>query len=468
MFKSKYLLAALMAAVVINVPVMAKTVTLADLQDLPKATSPVIDPAKAYSNNHWAYKTLENITKKYGLAMGDPKEKLDGTKPLTRKDAAIILVNLVGKIEQDKIDMSEAEKAQVAILKQELKAEINELVGRVATLETTVDTLKGSVSNLEESNSHNFKYDFGKDFKIGGDLQAQYIGKIKKGDQDYPTNFGIPYTEIFVTGKPTPKTEYMVNISPTNFFDTTTNGILYDAFIASHHIPNHTVYLGQTQVPIGQEGPQSILTKETIDKSQFARLISDRYDLGLKVVGNYDFIDYYLGAYNGTGMNKRDSNRGLSLASWVNVKPLYKVPQYGKLELSGGYYNGKTNITDDDDVSQDKPEDVFGFAASYKYKKYGIRGEYSKLAAKLGETRTKSTGWYALNTYNLTPKLQLVAKYDRFDPDTYLRKNSAVEYTLGTNYSLTDNVMFRANYVLVDTQGSKNDQRFGIMTQYMF
>ena len=42
----------------------------------------------------------------------------------------------------------------------------------------------------------------------------------------------------------------------------------------------------------------------------------------------------------------------------------------------------------------------------------------------------KASGWYIHNSYNLTDKIQLVARFDQFDPDRTIGK-LRTEYTLG-------------------------------------
>jgi len=457
--KYSIILSLLIYSSLLNAQSDAKILSMQDLEDLPSAEYKKSDPSKAFDSRHWAYKTLENISKKYGLMYGKPGEKFDANKPLTRNEAAVLLVNLVGKIEQDKIQITDIEKGKIEILRQELDQEMQALIGRVSNLETSVETLKGTVSNLEESDKRNWKYDFGENLKINGDLQLQYTGNIKKDSQNYPSNFSVPYSEVYISGKLNKNLDFLVNISPTNFFDNSSlNGVLYDAYVSTNIIPHHTIMLGQTQVPIGQEGPQSILTKETIDKSQFARNYADTYDLGVKIVGNWEPIDYYLGAYNGNGMNKTDTNNALSWASWVNVRPFYKVKPLKSFEIGSGYYAGNTG---------DFARDIFGFYGSYKLGNYGIRGEFSRINGYEIQDQI-AQGWSILNTYNLSKKLQLVAKFDTFDPDRAVEENTVQEYTLGGNYLLNDYLMFRLNMIYVNNKQGPDAQRIGIMTQCMF
>ena len=454
----KILITALLLGTAFNLPAFAGSSTLQEIQDLPSGNATVADPAKAFDKDHWAYKSLKNISEKYGLLVGKPDEKFDGSKPLTRNEAAVILVNLTGKIEESNAALTESEKTQLDILRQELKSETQKLTGRVAALETSVDSLKGSVSKLEETDKKQWQYGFGEKFKINGIFQAKYAGNIRKGADNYPSNFSIPLSEFDFSGQFYPHINYSVGLRGDRAFTSSAKGLLGDAFVSTDLIPHHTIYLGQTRVPIGYEGTLSATVLETLDRSQISRKFSDTRDLGIKAAGNWNFVDYSIGTYNGNGQNSADTNNDLTVASWLVLKPLYKYPQLGKLEVGGGYEIGKNSVSN---------QNISSFYTGYKYKKYGIRGEY---AFSNGYTTAdqKANGWYIHNSYDLTKKLQLIARYDQFDPNTKTAKDLISEYVLGSSYLLADNVKLQLNLVYVNNQAGRNSERAGILTQYKF
>ena len=455
--KRRLLTVSLMLTMV-SLPGYAKTITLQELQDL-KYSNTQVSAGKSFNNNHWAYKSLENITKKYGLLVGKPGEQFDGNKPLTRNEAAVILVNLTGRIEQDKVELTEAEKTQVDILRQELGGEIQTLAGRVATLEESVDTLKGSVANLEESDKNSWQHSFGENFKINGTFQARYSGVTRKGSTVYPSNFRIPLAEFALSGKLHPHINYVIGLKPERTFTSSSKGLLGDAYVVTDILPHHNIYLGQTRVPIGIEGTVSSSALDTIERAQIARNFSDIRDLGVKAAGNWSFIDYSAGFYNGDGQNTNDGDNNLSVATWAVVKPLYKLPQLGKLELGGGYNTGRKTTYD---------FDVLSAYAGYKYKKYAIRGELAS-ASGYNLASRKADGWYVHNTYDLTKKIQLVARLDQFDPNSKIAKDDIYEYTLGSNYYLSgQNLKMQLNLVHIDNKSGQDSQRIGVQTQYKF
>jgi len=454
----------------------AKTVTLDELKHSQAGYVPVVSTnASRMSSNYWAYKSLEGITRKYGLLVGDAGEKFDASKPITRSEAAVILVNVIAKVEQDRINISESEKTQLSILRNELSSEIDALTGRVAALETSVGSMQKSVDNLQTANSKVFKGGFGEDFKLNGSLQFRYNGNVRKGldSATYPSNFSIPIADLRFSGKAAPHINYLAQLNPQRTWGgssslTTSGGLLGDVYASTDIIKNHTIYLGQTRIPIGMEGVNSPLTLTTIDKAQIARNFSDYRDVGIKVAGAYPFMDYYLGLYNGAGQNYKDLNNNVGFGGWVTTKPLYKTPKYGSLELGGGYYRQQYGNTTNPTLSTEYNAQTVSAGLGYKYKKVGLKSEWAYKHG-YGSRDVRAKGMFAMGTYDLTKKLQLVAKYDVFDPNTYIASNTNTEYTLGTNYFFSgQNLKLQFFGQSVNNKSGKDSKRVMVLTQYMF
>lgn len=463
MIRGKVLAVSLIAASVLGLPAFAETTKVDDLKNTTTREVPAVNK-NDYSQKDWVYKSLNNLGKKYGLVFGNINDKSSASKPLTRNEAAVLLVNLVGKIEQDKVTLSESEKERIEVLKEELGSELEKLTQKVNDIDTSVKTLEGRVSSVEKSDSKNFKASIGKDWGLGGDIVLKYNGNLRKGADDYSSNFELWDTDLSMWGNLAPHVDYNVGVT----LNTPLKGDgspVYDAFIKSDIIPKHNIYAGQMIVPIGQEGTQSSVALDTIDKAQIARNIGSKRDIGLKLRGDLDFMEYYLGAFNGQGANHADKSRDMSLASWVIFKPLYKMPKYGSLQLGGGYYTGSSKLDDLSDVNKNS----LGLYASYKYKKYTIKGEFANQNGYDDVVSQRARGWYATNLYDLTNKIQLVAKVDGFDPNIHSDNDRIMEYTLGTNYFMRDNnLKFQFDYVHVDNKLLKDSDRIMVLSQYLF
>ena len=476
MKKSKVIVVTLVTLLSMNSQVFAKSISLNELQNSQANYIPAVNiTAKEINSGHWAYKSLENITRKYGLLIGDAGEKFDGSKPLTRNEAAVILVNLIGKVEQEKINIDESEKTQIGILKNELSGEINALIGRVATLEKEVDKLEGTVSKVQDNDKKTFKTAFGENFKIGGAFQVKYTGNVQKGADNYTPNFQLPLEEFRFSGKLAPHLNYLASMNSQRTWNggaatgtATTTGILGDGYVSTDIIPNHIVYLGQTRTPIGIEGPQSPTTMDTIDKAQIARNFSDGRDIGIKVAGTYPMADYFLGVYNGSGQNYRDVSSNMALGGWAIAKPLYKLPKYGKLELGTGYWRQQNGNSTNTTLSSRFETQTWGANLAYTYKKVGLKSEWAMRRGYTAQSQI-ARGMFTQATYDLNKKVQLLAKYDIFDPNQRSADNTLSEYTLGTNYFFAgNNIKLQVNAVAVQNPLSKDSKRIMVLTQYAF
>jgi hypothetical protein len=440
-----------------------------DLEDLPSAKTYSKEVTPAFDQSHWVYKSLKSISQNHGFLVDLSDKTFDGSKPLTRNEAALLLVNLVGKIDQNNLKLNDVEQIKLEILKEELKQDTQRLAGRVTNLETDVQGLKGSVSNLEKNNQKTLKVNFGDNLQLNGGIIASYTGVLDKGTPNPQANFNIPLLDFGLSGILRPGLEYRGQFYPQTAIDstkTTPYNMMGDVYVATDKIAHHKIYFGRTRVPIGVEGTRSAYGLLFTDRAQIARKFSNVRDLGIKDMGSWKYMDYSLGIYNGTRANT-DNNTSLDIASWVSFKPLVDKPQYGSLLLGGGYTVGE-NIYN---------YNIFGTHMGYKYKKFGFDTEYSRADGTDGllATRGKNAqGTYFQSSYDVTPKLQLAARYDTFNPYTELHGDSissnkpSDEYTLGLNYFLDkSNVKFQLNYVYINNAYSTNDsQRVVLQSQY--
>ncbi len=459
MFSKKLFSVALAASVFVGLPAFSKTLTLQDLQDLP-SSAPVVQSNDVVNKHHWAYKRLVNISSKYGL---DVK---NGKKALTRDEAAVLLVNLVGKIEQEKINLSESESAQVQILKEEFSQELSVMAERIANLQASVDSLKGSVSKMGKSKGKSFTHYYGKNFKIGGLLQARFDGNLRDADHNGVTgkNFSFPVAEFRFKGQVHEKVDYLVSMVPSRNYSGT-SALIGETRVGLKFIPNNDILIGQTRLPIGHEGAKSPTTLDFAQRAQIGRRFNNTRDIGVKVAGGYKYLDYYLGVYNGSGQNQSDSNNQMSLGGWAMFKPLADTEGYGDLRLGGGYFTGKTGNTR---ALAEYEQDTWGFYGDYKLGSATIKGEYSKRQG-FGGAGTKADGWYLTGLYDLTEKLQLAVRLDRFDPNTQTASNDITEYAIGTNYFINGKALkLQVDGVYSENKAGRDALKFVVLTQYMF
>lgn len=445
---------------------LAETYSLQYLKSLSNDDTPKVSLPTDISSDHWIYETLKKISEKYGLILGTPGEKFDSNQALTRKEAAVMLVSLIGKIQQEKYDLTDVEKDRIEIIKKELGNEMNVLTGRVEKLE-------GSVSKLEKSDPQKVSVDYGENFKLKGSLQFGYTGLLNKTGSETGSGFELPLSELGVKGKLNKNIDIVANIQPYRFYNsTTTASIMGDMYASTGFIPKHTLYLGHTRVPRGVEGTQSSTGLDFVSRSQLARLHSNKRDLGVKIAGKLPYVEYFAGAYNGNfAVSSIDTNTDKDIATWINVKPFEKNKNLGELVIGGGYSTGRaqgTTVTTYNNIYNQ-----FGSYIGYKYKKAAIKAEHSfadgLYAASGNPSAVKTQGYYITGLYDLTPKTQIALRYDYFDPNKTLQHNSTKEWTAGINYYMfKTNLKFQLNYVLVDRQTGKTSNKIMALSQYAF
>ena len=69
-------------------------------------------------------------------------------------------------------------------------------------------------------------------------------------------------------------------------------------YIATRAIPHHTIYVGNMRTPTGYEGGLSTSLLPFVARSQIARTFGNTRQVGVKVKGSYDYIDYDIGGYS--------------------------------------------------------------------------------------------------------------------------------------------------------------------------
>ena len=80
----------------------------------------------------------------------------------------------------------------------------------------------------------------------------------------------------------------------------------------------------------------------------------------------------------------------------------------------------------------------------------------------------KASGFYTTIGYKLTPKLQLVARYDQFDPNRDVANNNRREYSVGLNYFIKGQALrLIFNYVFCDNDNAEDSHRLIMGTQIL-
>lgn len=230
--------------------------------------------------------------------------------------------------------------------------------------------------------------------------------------------------------------------------------LVQDAYIETHRIPHHTILIGNSRTGTGYEGAQSPYTLPFINRSQISRNLANIRKVGVRVKGNYSLVDYDFGGYSSDTFFT-EFMPGVEFDGWVNLKPLAKTDgKYGKLTTGGGIVSGKRNSID---------YFVGGTYIGYEYKKFWTRMEYAVSDGSNGGsglTDKRRQGWYVTLGYHINKKLEVLARYDEFDPDKTISNNNQREYTAGINYYIKGQALkLILNYVFCQNEAKADSHR---------
>lgn len=279
----------------------------------------------------------------------------------------------------------------------------------------------------------------------------------------YGTEYQSPVAEMIVQGKFRNKELYynfnfdMLSYDGYNFFQT----VFKDYGLTLKSIPNNSITIGRFRTPIGFEGGMSSYTLPFIARSQISRNFGSIRGMGIRTIGNYKYADYNIGVTS-SDRKYNDFFPGIEFNGWVNFKPLGNTDgSYGVLKVGGGLNAGRKDFS----------YNVIGAYISYKFRKFAIESEYAISNGSNGNTgltRNKAQGVYTTLSYNLTKKLQVLARYDLFDADRTCSGKKSSEYTAGINYFIKGSALkIMLNFTHRKSDYEKSSNRIMLGTQFI-
>ena len=291
-----------------------------------------------------------------------------------------------------------------------------------------------------------------------------YNGYISSfwSNKDYDTNYTTNFVQVGAMGRfRNTNTDFKIILNPKGVHGRSyLQNFVADAYIVNNSIPHHQVIIGYSRNQVGKEGGSSSYILPFIMRSQIARNFGSTRALGVRLVGNYDLIDYNL-AFNSSDRYFQKWFAGPEFTGWIDIKPFGKTDgKYGNLVIGSGINTGKnhTHYT------------VGSVYVGYKYKKLWTRFEYGIADGYNGSyvVDKKAEGFYGIIGYKVTPKLQLIARYDQFNPDRNVSHNTRREYTAGINYFIKGQALrLILNYVFCQNDNAPNSHRIMVGTQVL-
>lgn len=324
---------------------------------------------------------------------------------------------------------------------------------------------------IEQTNSHSYLLEdpLTKHFE-SGPLESLHTWGVIQSNMDIlipeklstTTKFNIPLINILFDGQfRGGKENFRLMLDPSHQHNHTfMQEFVQDAYFETKRIPHHSILIGNSRPGVGYEGAQSPYTLPFVNRSQISRNLANVRKVGIRVRSDYSLVSYDFGGYSSDTFFS-EFMPGVEFDGWINLKPLGKTNgRYGKLVTGGGIVSGKRNSTD---------YFVGGTYIGYEYKKFWTRMEYATSNGSNGGsglTSKHSQGWYITVGYHITKKLEVLARFDKFDPDKSINKDNQKEYTAGINYYIKGQALkLILNYIFCQNDIMPNSHRILVGTQ---
>jgi len=357
--------------------------------------------------------------------------------------AALLALSLVFPIAARGEDPS----AEIRLLREQLAqqaAELERVRAALQRIETTV------VPPPQTSSSTTSAPAPAAPIRFSGLLQ----GWAMTGDASFQDTFRIRRTELKLSGDLAKNVGWTLMIDASKSLShatvdgqTTINQAgrpLQDAFVTIGNPRRVLLTAGQFKLPLSREGLESSATLDVIERALFMTDRSrggsygDVRDVGVSLRRTVpDRYELLLGVYNGTGesQNDVDRNERKSVVARVAVPVL---PIEGlRVGTSAAWGGGRGGDRRD------------RYGADLLFARGGWKLKTEVMAGRDGAIERE--GFYAHVGRELSPRLELIARFDQWDPDTSSDHDLATslerDYILGGNVKLDSSLRLQANVI---------------------
>lgn len=344
---------------------------------------------------------------------------------------------------------------------------LNLLILNKSITQQQADSLRAEAALKQqdaEANKKSFPLAASRIVQLSGYTQLRYQQLEEAGKR---SGFDIRRVRLDLKGAITPYFAYRLQIE---FAD---KPKIIDAYGEIRLADYFTFMAGQFKIPLSLENLTSSNKLEMIDRSQVVEALVARgkdvignqngRDIGIQASGSFlkinglPLIEYRLGVFNGSGINIADTaNSAKDIGGRLILNPIKG------LSFGGAYYNGYDKALKPDVNGKSQVRNRLGFEASYALPRIAFRGEYISGV----DGKTKRAGWYLMAGYYILPqKIQILAKYDTYDPNTATTKNITTNYSFGGNYFFNNWSKLQIFYTIRSEEGTSISNNY-LAVQY--
>lgn len=300
------------------------------------------------------------------------------------------------------------------------------------------------------------------DVTVSGYVQYQYTARQTNEDTPISTNFGLKAARLKGACKVTDK------ISTYALIDGAKSLSVLEAVVDYAHAPFLTLRAGQFQVPFGYETQNANFDVEVTERSQIVSALwcngsTSGYlrDQGVMAMGQHKLFNYKVACVNGTGLNVADNNNHKDIVARLGAG----IPMFAGLGFSvlqGTWPNGAESVD----------RTAFGFDMFLDTGKLLFQTEYitAEGAAESATTAWdgKFGGYYVTLGYRVTPLVEPVFKYDKYDPDKDTDDDELTNMYFGVNLNFEGKARLQTIYKMADEEEDVDNNVLIIQAQAKF
>jgi phosphate-selective porin OprO/OprP len=312
---------------------------------------------------------------------------------------------------------------------------LNLLIKKNVLSQQEADSLRSDLAlkeqkklDKEKENQHNI-FIGSKALQISGLIQARYQGF----EQTTANNaFDLHRARLDAKGSITDQWSYEL------YTEFAGSPKLIDAYTSYKFADYLKFTAGQFKLPFSNENLVADSQLELIDRSQGVEALVSRSkdvignslgrDIGIQVSGNFAKVnelylfDYAFGVFNGAGYDvTTDNNNHKDISARLGIHPIKN------LDFGASLYEGEDIATG---KTLTQARNRYGFDGRYIIGPLSINAEYIHGT----DASIQRAGWFAQAGYYLIPQIQLVAKYDTYDPNNVITTDRSNIYTGGVNF----------------------------------
>jgi len=410
----------------------------------------IADPLDEVPRDHRAYQAIRLFYRR-GLVQALPRGVLNGTRPLTRYEMAVLLSGIVRQVK------ARMKKAMEQVPRKETPARGTEEpsgIGQedLAALRSLQAEFSKDLDSPEKKKEEAISFkDLERQVKqhtLRGYMQVRALSDQSSQRADSLSDlwssegarnnrnrdtFFIRRARIQLGGKLTDQAGYQIDFDVAGPLSSnernqdlpTANLRTKNAYFQWAGLSKGwDVQIGQFKNPFSFEIPYSASSLEVPERAIVLSQLFPRqtYDRGIKLLGQEGSFRCHIALVNGNGESRWDENRHKDIAARVT----YAFPT---VTVGASLYRGEAFKDKATDVTKNR----FGLDVETNWKAGHFRAEYIR-----GKDDTiQKRGWYALVRQNLAPSWDIVGRYQEFDPNTSLSGTAAQAAKAGRVTSTT-------------------------------